>query len=58
MILLTNSNLEGQVTEGLGESLYLQLKDIVIIGTMFTIAIDTKRTTPIHGRAMNATWIA
>jgi hypothetical protein len=53
-----HSNLDGQATEGLGASLYLQLKDIIIIGTMFTIAIDTKRTTPIHGRAMNATWIA
>ena len=39
VILLKHSNLGGQVTEGLGASLWLQLKDLVIIGTMFTKAI-------------------
>ena len=57
VILLIHSNLGGQVTEGLGASLWLQLKDLVIIGTMFTIAIVNKRNMQIHARAMIATGI-
>lgn len=57
VILLKHSNLAGQVTEGLGASLWLQLKDLVIIGTMFAIAIANKRNMQIHARAMIATGI-
>jgi hypothetical protein len=57
VVLLKHSRLGGQVTEGLGASLWLQLKDLVIIGTMFTIAIVNKRNMQIHARAMIATGI-
>lgn len=57
VILLKHSTLGGQVTEGLGASLWLQLKDLVIIGTMFTIAIVNKSNIQIHARAMIATGI-
>ncbi len=57
VILLKHSNLGGEVTEGLGASLWLQLKDLVIIGTMFTIAIVNKSNMQIHARAMIATGI-
>ncbi len=57
VILLKHSTLGGQVTEGLGASLWLQLKDLVIIGTMFTIAMVNKRNMYIHARAMIATGI-
>ena len=57
VILLKHSNLGGQATEGLGASLWLQLKGLVIIGTMFTIAIVNKSNMQIHARAMIATGI-
>lgn len=57
VVLLKHSNLGGQVKEGLGASLWLQLKDLVIIGTMFTIALVNKRNMQIHARAMIATGI-
>ena len=57
VILLKHSNLGGQVNEGLGASLWLQLKDLVIIGIMFTIAIVNKSNMQIHARAMIATGI-
>jgi hypothetical protein len=57
VVLLKHSNLAGQVKEGLGASLWLQLKDLVIIGTMFGIAIVNKRNMQIHARAMMATGI-
>jgi hypothetical protein len=57
VILLKHYNLGGEVTEGLGASLWLQLKDLVIIGTMFTIAMVNKHTMQIHARAMIATGI-
>lgn len=54
VILLKHSNLGGQVSEGLGASLWLQVKDLVIISIMFTIAIVNKRHMQIHARAMIA----
>jgi ABC-type xylose transport system permease subunit len=57
VVLLKHSTLGGQVKEGLGASLWLQLKDLVIIGTMFTIAMVNKRNMQIHARAMIATGI-
>ena len=57
VILLKHSLIGGEVTEGLGASLWLQLKDLVIIGTMFTIAMVNKHTMQIHARAMIATGI-
>ena len=47
----------GKVIEGLGASLWLQLKDIVIISVMYTIAIVNKHNIQIHARAMIATGI-
>ena len=57
VILLKHSLIGGEVTEGLGAGLWLQLKDLVIIGTMFTIAMVNKKTMQIHARAMIATGI-
>jgi hypothetical protein len=57
VILLKHSRLGGVVKEGLGASLWLQLKDLVIIGTMFTIAMVNKHNMQIHARAMIATGI-
>jgi len=57
VILLKHSLIGGEVTEGLGASLWLQLKDLVIIGTMFTIAMVNKKTMQIHARSMIATGI-
>jgi len=57
VILLKHHQIGGKVTEGLGASLWLQLKDIVIIAIMFSIAIINKRNLQIHARAMIATGI-
>jgi hypothetical protein len=57
VVLLKHSNLGGQVKEGLGASLWLQLKDLVIMGTMFAIALVNKHNMQIHARAMIATGI-
>lgn len=57
VVLLKHYRLGGQVKEGLGASLWLQLKDLVIIGTMFAIAMVNKRNMQIHARAMIATGI-
>ena len=57
VILLKHSLIGGEVTEGLGASLWLQLKDLVIIGVMFTIAMVNKKAMQIHSRAMIATGI-
>lgn len=46
-----------KVIVGLGASLWLQLKDLVIIGVMFTIAMVNRRNMQIHARAMIATGI-
>jgi hypothetical protein len=57
VILLKHYNLGGEVTDGLGAGLWLQLKDLVIIGVMFTIAMVNKKSMQIHARAMIATGI-
>jgi ABC-type xylose transport system permease subunit len=57
VILLKHSNIGGEVTEGLGASLWLQLKDLVIIGVMFIIAMRNKHNMQVHARAMIATGI-
>lgn len=57
VILLKHHNIGGEVTEGLGASLWLQLKDLVIIGLMFVIAIANTKNMQIHARAMIATGI-
>jgi hypothetical protein len=46
-----------KVIVGLGASLWLQLKDLVIIGVMFTIAMVNRSNIQIHARAMIATGI-
>jgi len=57
VILLKHHQIGGVVKEGLGASLWLQLKDIIIISVMYTIAIVNKHTIQIHARAMIATGI-
>lgn len=57
IILLKHYRIGGQVTEGLGASLWLQLKDLVIIGIMYGIAIKYRHNIQIHARAMIATGI-
>ncbi|PKP35991.1 MAG: hypothetical protein CVT98_09720 [Bacteroidetes bacterium HGW-Bacteroidetes-15] len=57
VILLKHYRIGGVFTEGLGAQLWLQVKDLVIIGIMFTIAILNKRNMQIHARAMIATGI-
>ena len=57
VILLKHYTVGGDVTEGLGASLWLQLKDLIIIGVMFSIAMMNKRNMQIHARAMIATGI-
>ena len=57
VILLKHSLIGGEVTESLGASLWLQLKDLVIIGVMYTIAMVNKKSMQIHARAMIATGI-
>jgi len=57
VILLKHHQIGGKIVDGLGASLWLQLKDIVIISVMFTIAMTNKRNMQIHARAMIATGI-
>jgi ABC-type xylose transport system permease subunit len=57
VILLKHYRIGGIVTEGLGATLWLQVKDLVIIGIMFTIAMLNKRNMQIHARAMISTGI-
>lgn len=57
VILLKHSRIGGVVTDGLGASLWLQVKDLVIIGIMFSIAMLNKQNMQIHARAMIATGI-
>tara|TARA_R110001583_G_scaffold187313_1_gene348567 strand:- start:223 stop:954 length:732 start_codon:yes stop_codon:yes gene_type:complete len=57
VILLKHYKISGEVTEGLGASLWLQLKDLVIISVMFTIAMVNRHNMQIHARAMIATGI-
>jgi len=57
VILLKHSLIGGEVTEGLGAGLWLQFKDLAIIGTMYTIAMVNKKSMQIHARAMIATGI-
>ena len=57
VILLKHHQIGGAVKEGLGASLWLQLKDIIIISVMYTIAIVNKHNIQIHARAMIATGI-
>tara|TARA_R110001606_G_C15373833_1_gene649811 strand:+ start:1714 stop:2457 length:744 start_codon:yes stop_codon:yes gene_type:complete len=57
VILLKHYRIGGEISEGLGASLWLQLKDLVIIGVMFTIAMVNRRNMQIHARAMIATGI-
>jgi hypothetical protein len=54
VILLKHFRIGGVVSEGLGASLWLQLKDLVIIGIMFSIAMVNKHNMQIHARAMIA----
>ncbi|WP_126973002.1 hypothetical protein [Gynurincola endophyticus] len=57
VILLKHHTLGGIVTEDLGAGLWLQTKDIIIIGVMYVIALVNKHNTPVHARAMIATGI-
>jgi len=57
VIALKHHQIGGVVREGLGASLWLQLKDIIIISVMYTIAIMNKHNIQIHARAMIATGI-
>jgi hypothetical protein len=57
VILLKHNRIGGEVSLGLGASLWLQLKDLVIIGIMYGIAIWHKKKIQIHARAMIATGI-
>ncbi|MCK0144741.1 hypothetical protein MWU78_03660 [Arenibacter sp. F26102] len=57
VILLKHFNIGGEVTVGLGASLWLQLKDLVIIGLMFAIAMRNRHNMQVHARAMIATGI-
>ena len=57
VILLKHYRIGGKITEGLGASLWLQLKDLVIIAIMYSIAIRFKHNVQIHARAMIATGI-
>lgn len=57
VILLKHHMLGGTVREGLGVSLWLQAKDLVIIGVMYVIALIHKHNMPVHARAMIATGI-
>jgi len=57
VILLKHHNIGGAVAQGLGASLWLQLKDLVIIGLMFTIAMTNTKNMQVHARAMIATGI-
>lgn len=57
VILLKHHTIGGEVTKGLGASLWLQLKDLVIIGLMFTIAMKNTHNIQVHARAMIATGI-
>lgn len=57
VILLKHYRIGGQVTEGLGASLWLQTKDLVIISIMYAIAIKNRHNMQIHARAMIATGI-
>ncbi|WP_341225733.1 hypothetical protein [uncultured Arcticibacterium sp.] len=57
VILLKHHSIGGEVSPSLGASLWLQLKDLVIIGIMYGIAIWHKKNIQIHARAMIATGI-
>jgi len=57
VILLKHHQIGGKVSDGLGASLWLQLKDIIIITVMFAIAMINKHNVQIHARAMIATGI-
>lgn len=57
VILLKHFRIGGVITTGLGASLWLQLKDIIIISVMYTIALVNKHNVQIHARAMIATGI-
>ncbi|WP_445731468.1 hypothetical protein [Mariniflexile sp.] len=57
VILLKHYRIGGQITENLGASLWLQTKDVVIIGIMYSIAIRHRHNVQIHARAMIATGI-
>ncbi|AWW00351.1 hypothetical protein [Arcticibacterium luteifluviistationis] len=57
VILLKHQRIGGEVSPSLGASLWLQLKDLVIIGIMYGIAIWHKKNIQIHARAMIATGI-
>lgn len=57
VILLKHHRIGGYLTENLGASLWLQTKDLVIIGIMYAIAIANKRNMQVHARAMIATGI-
>jgi hypothetical protein len=57
VIVLKHHQIGGVIKEGLGASLWLQLKDIIIISVMYAIAIVNKHTIQIHARAMIATGI-
>ncbi|MCA6439787.1 MAG: hypothetical protein IM598_07555 [Chitinophagaceae bacterium] len=57
VILLKHHRIGGEITEGLGASLWLQLKDLIIIGVMFTIAMMNRHNMQVQARAMLATCI-
>lgn len=57
VILLKHFRIGGMITQGVAARLWLQLKDIIIISAMFTIAMVNKHNIQIHARAMIATGI-
>ena len=57
VILLKHFTINGEITDNLGSSLWLQVKDLIIIGIMYAIAIVNKHNVQIHARAMIATGI-
>ncbi len=57
VILLKHYRIGGHVTDDLGARLWLQTKDLVIIGIMYCIAIRYRHNVQIHARAMIATGI-
>lgn len=57
VVLLEHFRIGGELTEGLGAGLWLQVKALVIIAVMFTIAVVNRKNMQIHARAMIATGI-
>lgn len=54
VILLKHSRIGGEISPKMGARLWIQVKDLVIIGIMYAIAIINKKTFLIHARVMVA----